>query len=167
MRAITIGFDDIKVRTQDRGSFNGLDSRREWSIEEIETINVDSVPRGRNNVIDDQDRRPRVAQQRIDSVRVIDRRGVSGVRWLTGRGHIAPSPVNVAGRKAYVFPFGLKEVMVSGSGVAVTRTIGLIVEYLKLLGPRYFLSVMIRGFDSIVGRHRERFVAMLRALRGN
>ena len=88
----------------------------------------------------------------------------SYVRWLTGRGSIAPAPVGVAGQKQYVFPFGLEHILRSSpQSSAPIRTIRWALSYQKLLGTRYFLSVALRAGDAVFRRFLTRASDAIRA----
>jgi hypothetical protein len=68
------------------------------------------------------------------------------VHDLIGRGRIEPSRFDTTEVKAFVFPYGLKEVFRSGQlGTAWFRTLQWTWRYERLLGSRYFLSLAIRG----------------------
>jgi len=65
---------------------------------------------------------------------------------LTGRGRIEPSRLDTMGAKTFVFPYGMKEAFRSEpSWNSWFRTLHWTWRYGRLLGPRYFLSLAIRG----------------------
>lgn len=68
------------------------------------------------------------------------------IRFLQGRGSIEPSQIDTPEVKAFVFPHGWKELLRSGRPwTAGFRILQWTWQYGRLLGPRYFLSLAIRG----------------------
>lgn len=68
------------------------------------------------------------------------------VQYLTGGGLVQESRDNAARQKALVFPYGLMEVFRSREhGIPWFRTLESALRYWRLLGPRYFFSLAVRG----------------------
>jgi hypothetical protein len=79
------------------------------------------------------------------------------IRFLKGRGSIEPHRFDTSEVQAFVFPHGWKELLRSGRPwTAWFRIFQWTRRYARLLGPRYFLSLAIRGPATIFRRNWKR-----------
>jgi hypothetical protein len=82
------------------------------------------------------------------------------VRYLLGHGRVAALPHSTSGDRAYVFPYGWKDVVQSGPRwSAWIRILRWTWHNERLLGSRYFVSLAIRGLAASLRKGRQQLGA--------